>query len=584
MNRPLLGRLASTLFAFYVLSFAGFAAWVFFSFSANAWLPAFRGELTWTRGFILFMDWLLPVHAAAAAIAASLAGSRRAGLVREETPVFGRLVSSTLVVFLLLTAGYAVLSEWLYPRAVRRVADMRYQTQLARGYRDQADKALAAKDAVTALEALERYLVIDPGNGPVTDEVLRLTRAAAQQTAPGPAARTAPAIDPTDSAQSLFDKARAAYARGDLFAAHSYAQAAATLDPRRTDALRLASQAWEALGAVATSMDDAARADLYRKKRDAYALLQANPVAAYYRFSALATEYPQDVDIATYRAKAQEEMAATVFFLDEVRRLEPLPGTRDVLFYNRVDTGTEAVYIGKMVELADGTVYFFDIEAIRYDADGSVQWHLAAPYGKRFADAVPEGTATASPAGGATGALHTVLLHAVDRNDARVQTVPAYLEGSRPAAERNILLLSPSVEELRALSAQDDAAAAMGIGDILRLRGNLGAYGASRPALTIEMATKMVMPFVFLIVSLFAVALGWGFRARGALPRLGMIVIPVVPVVLAVLTLLYVYGHRVIVAFAVLSLGLPAALIALAVLELALLAGALVALAGQTAR
>jgi tetratricopeptide (TPR) repeat protein len=582
MNRPLLSRLASTLFAFYALSFLGFVAWVFFTFSADTWLPGFRGPLTWARGFVLFMDWLLPVHAAGVAVAASLAGTSRQRMPPGQTaPQFGRLVSSTLVAFLLLTAGYAVLSEVVYPRAARHVADLRSETTLARSYLAQADKALAAKDAVTALDALKRYLVIDPGNKEIRNQALSLTQAAAQQANVRPAAPARPAIDPTDSAQALFDKAKAAYARKDWFAAHSYAQAAASLDPRRTDALRLAAQAWDALGEVATNLDDRARAELYRQKRDAYLLLASNPVAAYYRFSDLAVKYPQDVDIATYRAQARDDMARAVFFLDEARRLEPLPGTRDILFFNpTAGNAREAVYIGKMVEQSDGAAYFFDVEAIHYDAEGRVTWHFTAPYGKRSADTVPAG----SGASGAAPAQRTVLLHAVDRTNARVETRAIYTQGSRPAGERDILLLSPSLEELRALSSRPDTAVSAGIADLLRVRADLGAFGASRPALTIEMAMKMVMPFVFLVVSLFAVSLGWGFRARGGFPRLGMIVVPAVPVVLAVLTLLYVHAHRVITGFAVLALGLPTTLVVLGVLELALLAAALVTLAGQTNR
>jgi hypothetical protein len=126
----------------------------------------------------------------------------------------------------------------------------------------------------------------------------------------------------------------------------------------------------------------------------------------------------------------------------------------------------------------------------------------------------------------------------------------------------------------------------MNITSLLRLRNDLGAFGLPRPALTIAMAMKMVMPFIYLLVSMFAVALGWGFRARarGRLPAVGIILIPLIPVVCAVLTLLYVHAHRIVAGFAVLAFGLPTALIILGVLQLLLLAGALVLLAGQTTR
>jgi len=83
---------------------------------------------------------------------------------------------------------------------------------------------------------------------------------------------------------------------------------------------------------------------------------------------------------------------------------------------------------------------------------------------------------------------------------------------------------------------------------------------------------------------LFAVSLGWAFRARypGRLPAIGVILMPLVPIVLALLSLLYLYGHRIVAGFIVLAFGLRVALIALALLQGLLLALSLVMLAGQS--
>ncbi|HUJ74105.1 MAG TPA: hypothetical protein VL359_04565, partial [bacterium] len=325
-------------------------------------------------------------------------------------------------------------------------------------------------------------------------------------------------------------------------------------------------------------------ADLFRQKKDAFALLGTNPVAAYYRFKDLATRYPQDKDIATYAAQAAASIKASTFFVDEAAKIEPLPGTQAILFFNRrTAAATEAVFIGKMVELSDGNAYFYDVEAISYDAAGHVAWHLSAPYGKRLAGS----GGAAGPTAGSAGAAESVLLmHAVDRANPRVQYLPVYLQGARPAAESDTLLIAPTMEELRALSTAGSSLATMNIASLLRLRNDLGAFGMPRPALTIAMAMKMVMPFIYLTLSLFAVALGWGFRARagGKLPAIGIILIPGIPIVCAVLTLLYVHAHRVITGFAVLAYGLTPALVILGVLQLVLLAAALSAVAGQTTK
>lgn len=578
MNRPMIGRIAGFLFVFYVVAFVAFCGYVFFTFSATTWLPGFRFTVTLMRGFTLFMDYLLPVHVAAVAVAASLAGTAQTvGARRETPPTFGRLVSSTLVLFLVLTAAYTFLAEGVYPGAVRRVADLTYQSRLGRVYKSQAEKALLANDHVAALDAIDRYLVVDPGNTQIAALRPLEAQRAAQQALPKPAAPPVPAVDPTDSAQALFEKAQLAFNRKDWFTANFFAQQAVTVDPRRRDAQELAARAWDNLSGLVASTD-ATRADLFRQKKDAFALLTTNPVAAYYRFRDLAVKYPNDKDIATYAAQAAADIRASTFFVDEASRLEPLPGTQAILFFNRRTTAaTEAVYVGKVVELADGSAFFYDVEAISYDSSGKVAWHFNAPYGKRLAGAT-------SAAGSAGQSI--VLMHAVDRNDAKVQYLPVYLQGARPAAEKDTLLLTPTMEELRALSLSGDTLSTMNITSLLRLRNDLGAFGLPRPALTIAMAMKLVMPFIYLILSMFAVALGWGFRARdgGRLPAVGIILIPVIPVVCAVLTLLYVHAHRVVAGFAVLAFGLPVALVILGVLQLLLLAGALVLLAGQTTR
>ena len=109
-------------------------------------------------------------------------------------------------------------------------------------------------------------------------------------------------------------------------------------------------------------------------------------------------------------------MAQTTFFLDEARKMETLPGTQGILFLNGRDKdAAEAVYIGKMVEQSRGDAYFYDIEAVRYDAAGAVTWHFSAPYGRREGD--------------------SILMHCVDRTDTR-RPVPPALSSREPARPR----------------------------------------------------------------------------------------------------------------------------------------------------
>ena len=570
MNRPLLGRIVPFLFAFYAVSFIAFAGYAYASFSVSLFLPALRWEYALKRGFVFFMDYLIPVHAAAIAVAASLAaGSQAPRAAGGPARPFNKVISSTVATFLVLAAGYTVLYEGVHPIAHRRLSDMRYQSSLAREFLEQARAAEKSADYRTAVNAVDRYLRVNPQDAKVREQRLVLLGKAAHQTAAeaAPAPVVAGLAESGDlDAQRLVEKAQYYTDLGDWMSAHYYAQSAVALDPRRVDALRLAAQAMDQLGGVSAQEELRRSGDLFKQKKAAYQMLISGDIlGAYYTFSALAARYKDDPDILRYLAEAKSKVAQTTFFLDEAQRVGVLPGVLQILFIDHGEAeATTAVSIGKMVELPGGDAYFYDIEAIRYAANASILWHFTAPYGRR------EGAA--------------ILMHCIDRNDARNQYLPLYLQGSRPAADRAVLALRPGMAELRALSARRDALADTGLAELYGMRGELGSLGMSRQELNVEMTMRFLMPFVFLIVSLFSVALGWAFRLRslGRLPLFPALLTPLVPVVLAVLTLLYVYAHKVIAGFAVIAFGLGAALIILGVLQMVLLGLSLVMLAGQS--
>jgi hypothetical protein len=570
MNRSLLSRIMPFLLAFYALSLAAFFIYALATFSPVRFLAALRWEYALKRAFVLFMDFMIPVHAAAVAVAASL--SFEEGTARPAGPArpFSRIVSSTLVAFLVLTAVYTALAEGVAPGVRKRLGDMQYVSRVAGEYRRQSAAALQGKDYRAALDAMDRYLALDPGNKGVASQRLETASLAARQGAPPPPQAPAGGGTSTNEAdaQALVEKARFYSGQGDWFSAHYYAQAAVALDPRRVDALRLASEAGNRIAGLTQNEKDRKTAQLFQSKKNALVRLESgDALGAYYDFKALAAENPKDADIATALQKAAADVRKAAFFLDEARKIEMLPGTQDVLFLNHFDAeSTEAVSVGKMVELPGGDAYFFQIEAVRYDASGGVSWHFTAPYGRRDGD--------------------SILMHAADRTDPAQQYLPLYLQGTRPVADRSLLRLEPTVEEMRGLPSRRSSLEGMSIGEMWRLREHLGSWGLARQSVSVEMTMRLVMPFAFLVISILGTALGWAMRVRGGgrLPAAGVILIPLLPVVLALMSLLYLHAHRVIIGFAVIGFGMTAAFIALAALQLVLLSVSLVLLAGQSSR
>jgi hypothetical protein len=94
---------------------------------------------------------------------------------------------------------------------------------------------------------------------------------------------------------------------------------------------------------------------------------------------------------------------------------------------------------------------------------------------------------------------------------------------------------------------------------------------------------RLLLPFVFLNLSLLAMAAGWAYRfsSLDRPPVLAYVVIPIFPVAAVLLAGLYLKAHRILAAFALLTWGFQPALIALAALQAVILGVALVILAGQ---
>jgi len=570
LNRPLLGRISSFLFAFAAIGFGLFFAYSAVRFPVDRLLPAFQWEYALKNGFLLFVESLIPLCAAAVAVAASLAGSSAMARAAGAPPQpFSRIAGSTIVTFVLLAVAYTVLFEGVAPNVRHRIADMEYRSRLGREFLRQADKARSNGDWAARRDALGLYLAIDTTNRIVTEQKLEAEAEAAARTKP--ASKPAPPREPPDDvdASSLVKKAQYYYDREDWFSAHSYANRAAVIAPNRTDAPRLAAQAWEKITGAAPSRKDRQAAELYRKKVAAYAMLEKDPVAAYYSFLDLAASLPKDPDIQEYLAESKKLMTSTAFFHEEIEGMAALPGTDRILFVNRSEKDfTEAVFIGKMIEAGRQGTYLMDLEAIRYRPTGEVLWHLTAPYGKieEMADGRRE-----------------ILMLSVDRDDRNVPAGPVYLSGSRPAEERNLLLIAPTTEELAVLAIDGGGAAAMGLPRLWRLRERLASFGMQREALETDIVMMAFMPFAFLALCFFSLALGWAFRARylGRPPLLAILFIPLVPVAAALASLLSVHAHRIVLGFAVLAFGLTAALIIGAALSLVLLAIALALTAGQ---
>jgi hypothetical protein len=576
VRRSIIGRVFGFILLFYAVAFGAFFTYAIVSVRPAEVLPSFQREYAARRALSLFIQYLIPVHVSAVAVAFSLGsplGARRAA--GAPALPFHRLVSPALVLFIVLGVGYTALYEGISPGLQGRMDDIRQLTAHARAFEAAAAKSRAAGDVAAAVESLDLALAIDPKSARL-HELRQAAEAEGARRNLKATGNAEGAQGREESAASLLTKARDALDRRDWMTAHELASQAHALEPERTDALRIAALAWAELSKLAEpKAEERDTAELYARKKEAYTrLMQDDPFTAYYRFVRLAAENPRDRDIAVYLEKSRQAVARQTFFLDEVEKAQSRPGTPGILFVNARGAGTTEVFsFDSMIEARAGAptavggpavgVYFLGIEAIRYRQDGGVDYHLAAPYGKLDG--------------------RTILLHGVHRTDQAKQSLPVYHAGARPAAERYSLELAPAVEEVRALTVDRDRSR-IGLPQLWLLRGTLAAYGVPRGELTAAIAMKAVMPFLFLTLSFLAVPLGWALRARylGRPPLRMIILVPLIPFVVSLASLLWIHAHRVILGFVVLASGLGTAMIVLALLEAAVLAVSVILMAGQS--
>lgn len=337
MNRSILGRVFSILFLFYALAYGAFLVYSLAVFTADRALPAFQWQYAARQAFLLFVDYLIPVHVSGIVVAFSL-GNRagRTGPARNPQQSFARFVSSALAAFIFLTIVYTVLYEGLAPAQRGALADMEHQSTLARQFLELANANRKKGDFASALDYAEMYLRIDKTNQQVLqlDQELQ-SQASKKQLKEQPVTAPQPAVPQGLDATALLEKARYYYSQEDFFSAHYYATQASTLEPGRTDALRLAALAWDKITSVTPSQQEVEAAQLYQKKKEAYStLMSGSPLTAYYAFTALASQYPKDNDIAEYLEESRRKVMESTFFIDEAERAALLPGTDNILFLN----------------------------------------------------------------------------------------------------------------------------------------------------------------------------------------------------------------------------------------------------------
>jgi hypothetical protein len=297
---------------------------------------------------------------------------------------------------------------------------------------------------------------------------------------------------------------------GGRLAAPGSAEAAA--------ATRLAGRAWNGVNSLAPNIRETQAYRVYRLKREGHeALLGEEWIRSYYIFRELLTLSPEDPDVIKYLAISEGGVRQAAFFIDEIELAlgRILTGA---VFSLPQDHGRLVMRIASLSTSPD-SAYGIGAEIMAFDRDGRPLWSMEAPYAKIVPLALDSGPAV------------TVLLRAIDRADKAKQWgpeiqglgqgVPGGAELVLPVSWDIFLLLTNARRGLPGLSPTELRTAAE----------NLGACGYQPQVFEAELLRRFAEPVLFLPLGIFAIVIGWRYRALKRPRYMGVLMLGILPMV-----------------------------------------------------
>ncbi len=494
----------------------------------------------------------------------------------EGTGIISSSTSRTIILILVLTFMYSILSIGFLPILHEHRHNRLYESTLAQSYLSQAETAEAKDDIEQAYTFYKDYLNIDSENRKIKEKVnflegqvslqeaqktQEVTETEPQDTLLHDKYRNMSAIELVEMAEKALEVDQ------DPFTAHYLALIAQRVAERknqsREDAKRIAAKAWEKIGSLEPGKEEQQAHRLYNKKISGYrALTRQQPIKAYYTFKELLEEKPGDPDVKKYYRESLQQARQVSYFIDEAKRFKTNPGTRKIVY---VDNQKNLVFIEKLV-MEHGSTWAYGIEIFNFDGNSSNDikktGHLSASHAKLSAQ--------------------RLIMKGIDRSKEGRTIEPTIYNGEDNNSLSSVFTITPSLPQLMRLSREQAFIHMLNLPDLITLQPVITKFGY--PSYQFEVLTLMriLEPFLFLIFSVFAIGFGWHTRVyKPGFPWLIIVVAPLVPFVLHILIELYEYLHHLLLTAVVLHYGFITGAVGLLVIEGVLLFLALLSVALQ---
>ncbi|HUZ18568.1 MAG TPA: hypothetical protein VMV68_09275 [Spirochaetia bacterium] len=563
-------RVNGVSFLCYLGAYFAIVVYSIITFEPKNVLSSLLWSWVWTNSAVILIQAIVPIQATALLIVYSftrLEHSRKAGAPVYEP--FYRLVNSVLVTLLVYTLIFTAVTEGLLPVVQGAREALIERTLLAHAYYADYETALREKRYADAQSNLQRYLDVNPSNASAHALYDKLSLANIQRNLATAAAESSglPAAEQArvenESTSSLIALAQAFMTKGDYASANYYASVALTISPASAAARQILSRSQADLSRVTPSAAEQAQKAYFAKKSlGRQDLENGNPIRAYYLFKSLEKKHADDPDVTTYLSKSLASLSAFAFFRQEIDRVDAYPGTRDVLFVERERGGAkDVVYFHKMVTVGD-TTYVNGIEAIQLSPSGSVTYQVHAPYGKMIGN--------------------NLSMYCIEK-DKELSYLPQVISGTFPDTQHYQLPVTTGIGTLQQLGGRAVEVSTSSLPRLFSLVGLLPSIGYLEQPIQVDMLRRVLVPFSFLILSIFSIGAGWSLRVRSGHPSpFAYLIVPFFPFVVSFLYSLYLYGSKIFYGFLLTLIRFWPTLIVLAGVQFVLLILSLVYLAGQS--
>ncbi len=475
----------------FALLFIVFAAINFFFGPERGILPSFTLSWHMLAAFASACEWIIPLLSASVFLCF--------GLFTDKNPEGSNRARGSIAFVVATALVCAVVLLALKPLAERRSSRISEASALFMEELREGSRAHEAGEWARAAQALNVMATIAPKDKRYLDLRKKYAERPGYEAPAAPPSGAKKAERTDRSANELYIEAQEAFRAGRYYDAHSLATRASRIDPKRLDAVRLASEAWTKIGIMEDGIEERSRRDLAKRKRAAYQTLKSgDPVAAYSLFLALKEQSPGDPEIERYAQESLEEMKSVAFFMDEVGRLSRLPRSRSFFMKLPADGGTSTNFIAaSSLYLGEEVAYMVDFEFISVSS-GKVVKKLSAPYAKARAG--------------------RILLACYDRDNPARSWKPIYLAGGTGKTADNILDLSVQREDLELGAIAASGPESAGLPDLIKVYAK-GQRVAIDPAPFLrEGLLRLHALLMTLFAALFSFLLGARYRYPGSKP------------------------------------------------------------------